>query len=284
VECSARPTGPRTARIRPRARRGASASGGRTFLSRHGHQLLGWLVERDHSPARRDALRGLLRVVRREAGIRIYARTSIPPPLARPDSPRTPRRARGRPGRQVRAIAGAELSMVARRLRYAVPQWTRELGATVTRAKRRLAHARVTVSIGTGLLTNRLPRRARRFRSVARAFDPVVWDRRRFELLWGWAYRFEAYTPVAKRKRDTTRSRALARPRHRWGKVSVKGGTLDASFATWPRSAKEPRVPARARLRSWTAALVSRCQVIANHRDWIRGVCNLRRSNGEFSS
>ena len=31
-------------------------------------------------------------------------------------------------------------------------------------------------------------------------FDPIVWDRRRFELLWGWAYRFEAYTPVAKRK------------------------------------------------------------------------------------
>ncbi|HWF11549.1 MAG TPA: crosslink repair DNA glycosylase YcaQ family protein [Bryobacteraceae bacterium] len=31
-------------------------------------------------------------------------------------------------------------------------------------------------------------------------FDPLVWDRRRFEHLWGWAYRFEAYTPVAKRK------------------------------------------------------------------------------------
>ncbi|HEX9391389.1 MAG TPA: crosslink repair DNA glycosylase YcaQ family protein [Usitatibacteraceae bacterium] len=31
-------------------------------------------------------------------------------------------------------------------------------------------------------------------------FDPVVWDRRRFEHLWGWAYRFEAYTPPAKRK------------------------------------------------------------------------------------
>jgi uncharacterized protein len=26
-------------------------------------------------------------------------------------------------------------------------------------------------------------------------FDPVVWDRTRFELLWGWVYRFEAYTP-----------------------------------------------------------------------------------------
>ncbi|HLQ77536.1 MAG TPA: crosslink repair DNA glycosylase YcaQ family protein, partial [Terriglobia bacterium] len=32
-------------------------------------------------------------------------------------------------------------------------------------------------------------------------FDPVVWDRRRFEHLFGWAYRFEAYTPVAKRVR-----------------------------------------------------------------------------------
>lgn len=32
-------------------------------------------------------------------------------------------------------------------------------------------------------------------------FDPVVWDRSRFEHLWGWAYRFEAYTPVKKRIR-----------------------------------------------------------------------------------
>jgi uncharacterized protein YcaQ len=31
-------------------------------------------------------------------------------------------------------------------------------------------------------------------------FDPVVWDRYRFEHLWGWPYRFEAYTPSAKRK------------------------------------------------------------------------------------
>lgn len=31
-------------------------------------------------------------------------------------------------------------------------------------------------------------------------FDPVVWDRRRFELFWGWDYRFEAYTPPAKRR------------------------------------------------------------------------------------
>jgi len=31
-------------------------------------------------------------------------------------------------------------------------------------------------------------------------FDPLVWDRYRFEHLWGWPYRFEAYTPPAKRQ------------------------------------------------------------------------------------
>ncbi|WP_216210972.1 DNA glycosylase AlkZ-like family protein [Amycolatopsis aidingensis] len=30
-------------------------------------------------------------------------------------------------------------------------------------------------------------------------FDPVVWDRKRFGHIWGWDYRFEAYTPAAKR-------------------------------------------------------------------------------------
>jgi uncharacterized protein len=32
-------------------------------------------------------------------------------------------------------------------------------------------------------------------------FDPIVWDRRRFELLHGWEYRFEAYTKPEKRLR-----------------------------------------------------------------------------------
>jgi uncharacterized protein YcaQ len=31
-------------------------------------------------------------------------------------------------------------------------------------------------------------------------FDPLVWDRSRFEHFWGWSYRFEAYTPAPKRK------------------------------------------------------------------------------------
>lgn len=46
-------------------------------------------------------------------------------------------------------------------------------------------------------LIRRAPERIVRFLAP---FDPLVWDRRRFEHFWGWAYRFEAYTPVAKRK------------------------------------------------------------------------------------
>jgi uncharacterized protein YcaQ len=62
-------------------------------------------------------------------------------------------------------------------------------------------------------------------------FDPVVWDRRRFELLWGWAYRFEAYTPAAKRKLGYYALPLLWRDRVvGWGNVSTTGGDLQVSF------------------------------------------------------
>ena len=43
-------------------------------------------------------------------------------------------------------------------------------------------------------------RRPRQVRFLA-PFDPLVWDRSRFEHFWDWPYRFEAYTPPAKRVR-----------------------------------------------------------------------------------
>jgi uncharacterized protein YcaQ len=60
-------------------------------------------------------------------------------------------------------------------------------------------------------------------------FDPIVWDRRRFELLWGWAYRFEAYTPVAKRKLGYYALPLLWRDGVMgWANVSVVGGQMQA--------------------------------------------------------
>ena len=64
-------------------------------------------------------------------------------------------------------------------------------------------------------------------------FDPVVWDRRRFELLWGWAYRFEAYTPVHKRKLGYYALPLLWRDRViGWGNVSWRTARCRATSAT----------------------------------------------------
>ena len=60
-------------------------------------------------------------------------------------------------------------------------------------------------------------------------FDPVVWDRHRFELLWGWAYRFEAYTPTAKRQLGYYALPMLWRDRVvGWANVSNSGNESNA--------------------------------------------------------
>ena len=62
-------------------------------------------------------------------------------------------------------------------------------------------------------------------------FDPVVWDRRRFELLWGWPYRFEAYTPAAKRLRGYYALPLLWCDRVvGWGNLAQRNGRLDAQL------------------------------------------------------
>ncbi len=62
-------------------------------------------------------------------------------------------------------------------------------------------------------------------------FDPVVWDRRRFELLWGWAYRFEAYTPAPKRIRGYYAMPLLWRDQViGWGNLAVQDGALQTEL------------------------------------------------------
>ena len=58
-------------------------------------------------------------------------------------------------------------------------------------------------------------------------FDPIVWDRYRFERFWGWEYKFEAYTPAAQRVRGYYSLPLLWRDRViGWANVAVKGGEL----------------------------------------------------------
>jgi hypothetical protein len=62
-------------------------------------------------------------------------------------------------------------------------------------------------------------------------FDPLVWDRDRWEILWGWTYRFEAYTPAAKRKLGYYALPLLWRDRViGWANLTAKDGKLDCEF------------------------------------------------------
>jgi uncharacterized protein len=123
-------------------------------------------------------------------------------------------------------------------LRGGVPQWGALRPAAMARAKLRLASA---VEGGTVWYWPRgeSPTSARyaakdgapaAVRLLA-PFDPLVWDRRRFELLWGWAYRFEAYTPPAKRVRGYYALPLLWRDQViGWGNLAIADGALTADL------------------------------------------------------
>jgi len=172
---------------------------------------------------------GLLRIVRREKGIRIYATHQHAP------VPRGTVERRTRIDALVDVLIhiyaplpGPSLSYYLRRLRYAVPQWQKDLPAALHRAKQRLSHARVdnvdwywpADKKAAGHSTPEVVR-------LLAPFDPLVHDRDRFELLWGWVYRFEAYTPAAKRKLGYYAMPLLWRNRViGWANLSVNNGAL----------------------------------------------------------
>ncbi len=181
--------------------------------------------------------RGVLRVMRRVGGIRIYAAHVHAP---------GPGSAAGRRAHidslvdvvvgAYAPLPGASLAGLVSRLRYAVPQWTGELRQALERARARLSHERVDGVDWYWPAGERLPCSAppSAVRFLA-PFDPVVWDRRRFELLWGWAYRFEAYTPAPRRRLGYYALPLLWRDRViGWGNVSVADGALrcDLGFVT----------------------------------------------------
>ncbi|WP_407924088.1 DNA glycosylase AlkZ-like family protein [Piscinibacter terrae] len=148
--------------------------------------------------------RGLIRVARRENGIRIYAAHE------HADAPLDAAQRREQLDalvdviiRKYAPLPAASLSNLVRRLRHGTPQWQADLTAAIQRARQRLSHARID-GVDWFWPADEKPSSSRHalkdeVRLLA-PFDPIVWDRRRFELFWGWAYRFEAYTPAAKRK------------------------------------------------------------------------------------
>jgi len=194
--------------------------------------------------------RGLLRVARRVNGIRVYAAHQHAP---------GPADAAGRDARldelvdvivkKYAPLPGLSLNGLVRRLRYGAPQWAEDLDGALERARRRLASTRVE-GIDWYWPADENPCSARHrpedeVRLLA-PFDPIVWDRRRFEQLWSWSYRFEAYTPPPKRKLGYYALPLLWRDRViGWANLSVNDGKLASDFGYVAGSRPQDRSFAR---------------------------------------
>ena len=200
--------------------------------------------------------RGLLRVVRRDSGTRVYAvretaAHDIDPEHAH-DALLDVVLATYAP------LPERSLSELASHLVLGAPQWRDRRRDALQRLLGRACQAQVD-----GLRwiwpagENPASRRHRiddRLRLLA-PFDPVVWDRRRFELFWGWAYRFEAYTPAHKRVRGHYALPLLWQGRvDGWGNLSVEHGRLQARIG-WHAG----RPPADPGWRTELDAELSRC-------------------------
>ena len=178
--------------------------------------------------------RGLLRIARRDAGVRVYAaREPMPSPL---DAAEAQARHDALVDRVIATYAplpAATLGQLLSQLcRGGVPQWQGDRSAALARARARHPSARID-GIDWLWPVGENPRSPRHevdgdaLRLLA-PFDPIVWDRRRFALFWGWDYRFEAYTPAAKRKLGHYALPLLWRGQViGWGNLAWREGRLD---------------------------------------------------------
>jgi uncharacterized protein len=148
--------------------------------------------------------RGLLRIARRDGGVRVYSAvdlhqdTETDTVAATMDALVTVIVAKYAP------LPEPSLRALIAHLRLAAPQWAAERFAAFRRAIVRMPSAEIE-GLRWYWPEGESPNSRRHepddtVRLLA-PFDPIVWDRRRFELLWGWAYRFEAYVPAQKRVR-----------------------------------------------------------------------------------
>ena len=180
--------------------------------------------------------RGLLRVVRRDGGTRVYGARDLGAELS-PGEATGDARMDALVDLVVQKYAplpAASLGYLLSRLCHGVPQWAKRRAAALVRAKQRLAHSRIDGEEWYWPPSENPA--SKRWRPEAEVrlltpFDPIVHDRRRFELFWGWSYRFEAYTPAAKRKLGYYALPILWGDRViGWGNLGVVAGSLCCSF------------------------------------------------------
>jgi uncharacterized protein YcaQ len=193
--------------------------------------------------------RGMLRIARRDAGVRVYAAGDVDSStdLAVVDPARAMDMLMDVIARKYAPLPARGLGRLAGHLCGGVPQWREHRAAALRRAQERLASARVDgVTWYWPADENPASTRHRVDATTVRLlapFDPVVWDRHRFELLWGWAYRFEAYTPAPQRVRGYYALPLLwGDAVIGWGNLKWLDGRLDAELGYAAGQAPRDRV------------------------------------------
>jgi uncharacterized protein YcaQ len=202
----------------------------------HGRRINAWGGSSSATTHLLDGMhyRGLLRVARRDSGVRVYEAVEHVAVDASPEA------------RHARATALLDLVVakyaplpassfvyLARLLGYGAPHLQAETRSAVAAARDRLASAKID-GVTWYWPADENPRSTRHrvdddVRLLA-PFDPIAWDRRRFELLWGWTYRFEAYTPAAKRKLGYYALPLLWREQIvGWANATVRNDRLDVT-------------------------------------------------------
>ncbi|MBD3895025.1 YcaQ family DNA glycosylase [Halomonas sp. ML-15] len=179
--------------------------------------------------------RGLLRVARREGGTRLYA-AQLAHERDHPVDPEASLDALIDVA--VGKYAPLPASTLSRLVTWVVsagaPQWRERRRDALARTKARLPQATVDGSrwywpVGENPGSRRFASDDvldERLRLLA-PFDPIVWDRERFERFWGWAYRFEAYTPAPQRVRGYYALPMLWRGQViGWANAAVRDGQL----------------------------------------------------------
>jgi uncharacterized protein YcaQ len=185
--------------------------------------------------------RGLLRVARREAGTRCYAareaHAAAPDAAAALDTMVDVIVAKYAP------LPAPTFSQLVMFLAAAAPQWRDQRQAALARARQRLPHATVeglTWFWPAGEDPASAPTPRDEVRLLA-PFDPLVWDRRRFERFWGWPYRFEAYTPASKRQLGHYALPLLWREHVvGWANVAVRGERMAVQVGFFGPRIAEP--------------------------------------------
>ena len=185
--------------------------------------------------------RGVLRVARRENGIRIYEEVNVAADPIDPDE-----RLR-RLLLTLATILGPIRARLLRRFGTGLRRGIPEASSPLHVIGALLKSGELEESVVDGVSYLKPAGRgaagppARRVRFLA-PFDPLVWDRERFEHLWGWSYRFEAYTPPARRIRGYYALPVLWDENViGWANAAVKEGRLrvELGYAASPPDGEE---------------------------------------------